>query len=220
MVSIEQKRDEFIESIPRWYSGSVHFTLIHIFTLGTIAACLAALREPMWKQWLLVPCFFIFANAFEWWIHRGPMHHRTPALSLLYQRHTLEHHVVFTDKVMGLRNDRELYYVLFPPWFLPLILAMNLPLALLLSFAGSPNLGFLFYASALAYYLVYEWFHCVHHIPPETWIGRRAIVGRLRRHHTDHHDPARMEKGNFNVSFPLWDWLLGSTLTEPTDKEV
>ncbi len=23
-----------------------------------------------------------------------------------------------------------------------------------------------------------------------------------------------MEKGNFNVSFPLWDWLLGTMLPE------
>jgi len=29
---------------------------------------------------------------------------------------------------------------------------------------------------------------------------------------TRHHELARMEKGNFNVSFPLWDWLVGTLL--------
>lgn len=220
MVSIEHKREELITMIPRWYSGFLHLVFIHIFGIGGIVACLAGVQSPTWWQWLLIPAFFIFANGFEWWIHRGPMHHRTRTLALLYQRHTLEHHVVFTDKIMGLRNDRELFYVLFPPWFLPLILVMNLPIALLLSLMGSVNLGLLFYASALAYYLVYEWFHFLHHVPPETWLGRRAWVGWLRQLHKDHHDPARMEKGNFNVSFPLWDWILGSKLVKEVEKQA
>lgn len=32
-------------------------------------------------------------------------------------------------------------------------------------------------------------------------------VGRLRIQHTPHHERARMERGNFNVSLPLGDWL-------------
>ncbi len=66
----------------------------------------------------------------------------------------------------------------------------------------------------LAYYFVYEWFHYVHHLRRDSWLGRRALVGWLRTQHMRHHELARMEKGNFNVSFPLWDWLLGTMLPE------
>ncbi len=53
-----------------------------------------------------------------------------------------------------------------------------------------------------------------HHLSRDSWLGRRALVGWLRQHHTRHHELALMEKGNFNVSFPLWDWLLGTMLPE------
>lgn len=68
--------------------------------------------------------------------------------------------------------------------------------------------------SVLACYFVYEWFHFAHHLSENSWLGRRAVVGWLRLHHTRHHELALMAKGNFNVSFPLWDWLLGTMLLE------
>lgn len=219
-MNIEEKREEYFASIPSWYSGYLHLLLINVVSIGIMVACLIALDDLKWWEWLLVPALFVFANGFEWWIHRGPMHHPTRGLRILFKRHTLEHHVAFTDDFMGLRNGRELMYILFPPWFLPLILVMNLPIPLALTFFGSPNLGLLFFATVMAYYLVYEWFHTVHHVPPDTWIGRRKIVGLLRYHHTRHHDPAVMTKGNFNVSFPLWDWILQSTLPPKGEDHV
>lgn len=211
---LERRRRELLARIPSWYSGTAHWLLINLVILGVIAACLVALERPAPWEWLFVPGFFVFANAFEWWIHRGPMHHPTRFLYRLYQRHTLEHHVVFADTAMPFRDSRELFYVLFPPLFLPAILVANSPIPLLLSVAISPNLGLLFFGSALAYYLVYEWFHFLHHLPPTSWLGRRSLVGRFRRHHTRHHELARMEKGNFNVSFPLWDWILETMLED------
>ena len=211
-MKLEEKREEFLSRIPSWYSGSLHFISINVLGIGVVVGCVMAMKEPKWWEWLLVPALFIFANGFEWWIHRGPMHHPTKLLRILFQRHTLEHHVVFTDETMGIRSDRDLMYILFPPWFLPLILVMNLPIPILLTIFISQNLGLLFFATVLAYYLTYEWFHFVHHIPADTWIGRRKFVGKLRYHHTRHHDPAVMADGNFNVSFPLWDWLLQSIL--------
>ena len=76
----------------------------------------------------------------------------------------------------------------------------------------SRNIGILFWLSVFAYYLTYEWFHYCHHLPSDSWIGRRRIVSLARLHHTRHHELTRMTRGNFNVSFPLWDWLLGTLL--------
>ncbi len=53
-------------------------------------------------------------------------------------------------------------------------------------------------------YLFYEGVHlAIHHCKPKTRLGRF-----LRNHHLNHHKVE--SKGNFGVSSPLWDWLLGT----------
>ncbi|MFQ5415870.1 MAG: sterol desaturase family protein [Myxococcota bacterium] len=216
---LEEKRREMMAKVPAGYSGRRHWASINLLAVTGIAVCLFAVEELVWWEWLFVPAFFVFSNGIEWWMHRGPMHHPVHGLRILYERHTLQHHVFYPDEDMAFRDPRELVYVLFPPLFLPAILVVNLPIPLLLGAFVSANLAWLFYGSVLAYYLVYEWFHYVHHLRRDSWLGRRALVGWLRTHHTRHHELARMEKGNFNVSFPLWDWLLGTMLPE-TEREA
>ena len=210
----DEKRGEMMAKVAERYSGRAHWAFINLTTVAGIGLCVALLERAVWWEWLFVPGFFVFANAFEWWIHRGPMHHPTRGLRILYERHTLQHHVFYPDDDMAVRDPRELFYVLFPPPALPILLVVNLPIPLLLGAYVSANLAWLFYASVLAYYLVYEWFHYVHHLRRDSWLGRRALVGWLRTQHTRHHELARMEQGNFNVSFPLWDWLLNTMLPE------
>ena len=210
----EAKRREMMARVPARYSGRAHWAFINITTALGVALCLAQLERLLWWEWFFVPGFFVFANAFEWWIHRGPMHHPTRGLRMLYQRHTLQHHVFYPADDMAFRDPRELFYVLFRPLALPMLLLVNLPIPLILGGLVTANLAWLFFASVLAYYFVYEWFHFAHHLSRDSWLGRRALVGWLRQHHTRHHELALMEKGNFNVSFPLWDWLLGTMLPE------
>ncbi len=215
----EAARSEMMAKIPAHYSGHAHWAFVNLTTVGGICFCLAMVESPRWWEWLSVPAFFVFANVFEWWIHRGPMHHPTRGLRILYQRHTLQHHVFYPADDMAFRDSRELFFILFPPLALPVLLVVNLPIPLLLGALVSANVAWFFFASVLAYYFVYEWFHFAHHLRRDSWLGRRAVVGWLRRHHTRHHELALMEKGNFNVSFPLWDWLLGTMLPE-TDVET
>ena len=146
----EQLRAE----VPSTYSGYLHLVFIHLTAFGGIGLCLAALDHPSVWEWMVVPVFFVFSNWFEWWVHRGPLHKPTPGLYLAYKRHTLEHHVVYTEDDMDLRGASDLKLVLFPPWVLPSILIANLPIPLLFVWLGTPNLAYLFYASALAYYMV------------------------------------------------------------------
>jgi hypothetical protein len=73
------------------------------------------------------------------------------------------------------------------------------------------NLGWLFAATGVGYFLTYEWLHFAYHQPEASWIGRNPIVARLRRHHAVHHDPHRMRRVNFNITFPIADWLFGTS---------
>lgn len=211
-MKLEERRAQLIAEIPGWYSGAAHFAAINLAGAVVIAGAVASLERPAWWHLGLVPMFFAFANLFEWWVHRGPLHHPVRGLRRLYDRHTRAHHVAFVDTAMEIRAPRELRLVLFPPYLFPLFLVMNAPLLLLLAWAGGLDLALVFLASAVAYYVAYEWLHTLHHWPRASWIGRRGVVAWLRRHHEAHHDPRRMIHGNWNVSFPLADYAFRTVL--------
>lgn len=55
-------------------------------------------------------------------------------------------------------------------------------------------------------YLFYEFLHlAMHHRKPKTALGRY-----LYEHHLHHHGHG--EEGNYGVTSPLWDWLLGTSV--------
>ena len=45
---------------------------------------------------------------------------------------------------------------------------------------------------------------------PSSGIGRFPGVQRLGVLHRDHHNPALMAYYNFNIKYPIWDWLFGT----------
>jgi hypothetical protein len=205
------RREDVVAHVPRWYRGEVHFALLNLLG-GTLLYLVARGFPPgplTWRTWLTVPLAFVFANYFEWRIHRGPLH-RPGWLRILYKRHTLLHHVWFQTETMAVRSHREMKFVLFP---LPALFGaalVALPPALLCGLLAGPEAGRVFYLVAISYYLLYEWLHLAYHLPAETWLGRNPVIRWMRQHHARHHDPRLMVHRNFNVTFPLWDALLGT----------
>ena len=76
--------------------------------------------------------------------------------------------------------------------------------------------AWLFVATGIAYYLNYEVLHTAYHMPDGHWLARIGLVRRLRWLHQAHHDPRLMASRNFNITYPLGDWLFG-TLHRPRD---
>ncbi len=208
----EEKRELFMDAIPAWYDGRVHFLAINLVGLIVMALSWALLDQPRIWEWAAVPLFIVFANFVEWWVHQGWMHHPSPYLMWPYLRHATEHHVIFTDKDMEVRHPRELYHVLAHPLFYPVFIAVGVPVPLLAGWLVSWNLAVLFALSVTLYYVIYEWFHTVHHWPTESRVGRSLFARLVREHHRIHHDPKLMTRGNFNVSFPLADRVLKTVL--------
>jgi hypothetical protein len=213
-----QRRDELrarlVAAIPRWYSPWVHLAFPSLVGLGIAAGALFALRALAPWQLGMVPLAFVVLNAGEWRVHRDLLHRRTPPLQVLYDRHTPEHHMVFVTDDMAIRQAREFRLVLIPFYGILAAALAALPIPALLYAVGQPNLGWLFLATAMAYTVGYEWLHLAYHLPAQSRIGRSALVARLRRHHATHHDPALMQKWNFNVTVPLWDWVRRTTYRE------
>jgi hypothetical protein len=193
------------------YSGHAHFAFTSLGSLAAIGFSLSRLGSVRPLEWLTVPAVFLLGNLVEFLGHRGPMHHRRRGLGLLFQRHTEQHHRYFTHDALAYESARDVKMVLFPPVLLLFFLgAIATPLAALCFLLVSPNVGWLFAASAVGYYLTYEWLHFCHHLPPEHPVARLPLMARLRHHHQTHHDPSKMQRYNFNITFPLSDWLFGT----------
>ncbi|HMB38689.1 MAG TPA: sterol desaturase family protein [Wenzhouxiangellaceae bacterium] len=204
----EQYRGQLI---PDSYSGPFHFTLI----LGFVAAVLAigAFRldnvQPL--EWLAVPLTFLYANLAEYLGHRFVMHRRRPGVGMIYERHTLQHHRFFTHEAMQFDSSDDFRAVLFPPMLMMFFaITFALPAGLLLTWLLSANVAWLFVMTALGYYGCYEILHFAYHQEEGSWILRLPGVKRMRRLHLAHHDPAIMQKGNFNITWPICDVLFGT----------
>ncbi|HLK38959.1 MAG TPA: hypothetical protein VKU41_19495, partial [Polyangiaceae bacterium] len=154
-ASVFARRDEFMRGVSAWYRGEAHLAATNAFSIGILWLALRGVSHPTWGDLALSPVAFVFANYFEWRIHRGPLHHRTRA-AILYERHTLLHHAAFRDDAMAVRGARELRMVLFP-W--PAVFGaalIDFPLLVVIGWLVSPNAGRIFFGVAFGYYLLYE----------------------------------------------------------------
>jgi hypothetical protein len=211
-AAVARYRDQYrAEEIPTGYRGWTHFAFT--FGVGTAALLWSALEvsDPSALEWLTVPLTFLYANLSEYWGHRTAMHRPLPGLGLVYRRHAGQHHRFFTHEAMPLESSSDFRAVLFPPSLaLFFFLAFALPAWWLLSLLASDNAGWLFVATAIAYFLNYELFHLAYHAPAGHWATRLPGFARLQRLHRIHHDPSLMARCNFNITYPIGDLLFGT----------
>ena len=77
------------------------------------------------------------------------------------------------------------------------------------------DVGAIFCSGLMTYWLALELVHAATHLP-ESWYQHRPFRGPvlryLRAFHRAHHDPKLMRQGNFNVTFPFWDFIFGTAL--------
>jgi len=215
-VAVERYRAEYrATEIPARYSGTAHA----LFTFGVVpvilAACLLQLGAVSWREWLVVPASLVYANLVEYLGHRWPMHRPFPGLGLIYKRHAGQHHRFFTHEAMPVGSRRDFRVLLFPPVLVVFFFGgFAVPVWFLLEAFVSANVAWLFVATGIAYYLNYEVLHTAYHMPDGHWLARIGLVRRLRWLHQAHHDPRLMASRNFNITYPLGDWLFG-TLYRP-----
>ncbi len=208
------------EGIPVGYSAGRHvgrsLALVAVF----LSFALWLARDAAWYDWLLMPVFFVFANLLEWAFHRGPMH-RPLTPRILYTNHSLIHHRAFGPDDMPINATRELGLILMPWYTMLLLFALASPIALLGAAVRGPGLGGVFLLSACLYFVMYEGLHALYHMPEPLlrrlglWNNRVFLA--LQHHHRHHHRLGRMSHVNFNVTFPLMDWLLKTREQDQAD---
>jgi hypothetical protein len=199
------------EHVPPGYRGWRH--LLFTFGIGgaAMAGAILQLEQVRPLEWLAIPLTFLYTNLAEYWGHRGPMHHLRRGLRRVYERHTKQHHRFFTDQRMELDRFADLRAVLFPPVLMIFFFtAFALPMGLLLAWAASPNVAWLYIATSLGYFLNYEFLHMAYHLPAGHPVARWPFIGRLKQLHQSHHDPRLMARCNFNITYPIFDVVFGT----------
>jgi hypothetical protein len=197
------------------YSGPRHLATTVSICVFVAVCCALLIDDVRPLEWLAIPLTFIYANASEYFGHRGPMHHKKKLLAAVFQRHSVEHHAFFTDEHITFDTTQDFKAVLFPPILLMFFIgAFAMPVGVLLYLVLSPNIAFLFVLTSVLYFLNYELLHFAYHTDPRSRIGRLPFIARLRRHHTYHHNRQLMTRYNFNITYPICDWLFGTVYRE------
>ena len=160
---------------------------------------------------------FCLGSIIEWFVHKDLMHSiqwmKTP-----HQRHAVEHHA--ERKAPGkyyAKADELKEYHLFETSFMPALWILHAPL-----FFGAYKLfglasGVGVAAGTAAYVIGYEVLHWYIHCPDEFLFRNARWFQYMSEHHRLHHNKASV---NYNVVFPLGDWLLGTYHKQlPIDRE-
>jgi fatty acid hydroxylase family protein len=207
-----QFREKYKSEISPLYNGLVHIGVMYAVGIAVIAWCASRLVHATW-EWLLVVPVFVLSNLFEWWIHKYVMHRLVDvfALRAIYDRHTRQHHQYFTDNEMTVETTREFRIIFFPWRALFTFMGLGVPFALLLGLALGANAGYILMITIVGQYLIYETFHYCCHVHDNWFVRYAPFVNTIRRHHTMHHNKGIMMEVNMNLTFPIADWLMGTS---------
>jgi len=204
-------RDDYRQRVSPWYSGVGHVLLIAGIGLAAIWYFARHIHQPAPLDWLIVPAGFMFANIFEWWIHRYVMHRPVKGFMGIYKRHTLAHHQFFTDGEPTIDTAKDFRITFFPPYALVVFICMTAVGAAVVNAVWSANAAWLLTCTTTAIYLNYELFHWCCHVKDDRFVKRIPFVNTIRRHHIAHHNQSIMMARNMNLTYPIADWLFGTS---------
>jgi hypothetical protein len=209
----ERVRAAATAEIPWWYVPWGHLaatTGIGFAVLVVSTVQLVRLGTTHITDWLVVPAVVVLANYYEWRVHKDVLHRRRWPMQVIYDKHTPMHHMIYIEEDMALRSTKEFRLVLIPAAGVLGIVLGATPIAIAISKLWSGPAGWLFLLTTGLYMVCYEVLHLCYHAPEDSFIGRRRFIRVMRAHHARHHDPRLMQKWNFNVTVPLFDWIMGT----------
>lgn len=211
-------RSRYRAGISRWYNAWLHGGFVLLFGLAVLALLLTRIEHAQGWQWLAIPIGLIVFNWGEYTVHRTFGHYKQRIGGLFYKRHTGDHHSFFVETMMPYQQARDWRVIFFPAWLIVLYCVAGLAPAYFLLARFDRNVAALFTATLLAGYLCYEIFHSCEHLPPEHWLTKLPWIRQMRRLHQLHHRRDLMQTKNFNLIFPLMDWLCGTLHWEPPEQ--
>lgn len=214
MMSERQRkfREQYKADISPLYNGLLHIGVIFAAGIAALYYCATRLENATW-EWLLVLPVFVAGNLVEWFMHKYVMHRRIDvfALRAIYERHTRQHHQYFTDIEPTIDTTRE-FRIVFFPWRVLITLGVGGGLLGYLAYLLiNANAAYIVFMTMVGHYLVYEVFHYCCHVHDNWFVRNMPFINTIRRHHTAHHNQGIMMHYNMNLTFPIADWLMGTS---------
>jgi len=217
-VDTQAYRVELRPRFPRWYRGWAHFGFSNVLLGGLTAFLATRVHAVRPAEWLAIPVGFFIANGVEYLAHRNPLHRPMAGMRYIYKAHGIQHHRFFTGdsaENMTTADPHDFAVVLFGPLSQAVLLGgVGLPAAVAVWACFGLNAALLFGATASAYFLTYEWLHLIYHLPGAHPLTRLPGMRALRQHHLRHHELQLMTRWNFNITFPIFDAVFGTTYRE------
>ncbi|WP_433897898.1 sterol desaturase family protein [Pseudomonas sp. PSE1(2024)] len=211
----EAFRSRYRAAIHPRYNPWLHGAFVLLFGVLAIGAFWSSVHQVQALEWLAVPLTLLFFNFGVYMVHRHLGHHKKSFARMFYARDAGDHHSFFTPGHMTYDGARDWRVILFPAWLIVLhTLAITLPLWWLFAQVNS-NVAGLFGGCMVFGYLTYEVFHACEHLPPQNPLTRLPWIRQMRRLHELHHRRERMQERNFNIVFPLMDYLFGTLYWKP-----
>jgi len=154
---------------------------------------------------------FVFANFFEWGLHRYVMHKRVKGFEYPFKKHAMVHHQIFkADETYHLINMKDKETIPMAWWNGPALIIVGFLMSLPFSFLFHTNL---IWWDALViftgYYGAYEYLHMCMHLPKRRRLEFSRAFRLINGHHLLHH---RYQGKNFNVVCPLADFCMGTLI--------
>jgi hypothetical protein len=143
-------------------------------------------------------------------MHKNPRHFLVRGLAArqrIFTSHAVEHHrqyrAAFHDDPVPHGEDRGIRLCLWEG------LVESLPMSLVLCWFSITGALMFPFVVAL-HHLIWNQIHMEMHKPENRFFSRWAAYKFVARHHFLHH---RYPDKNFNVAFPVGDWLFGTVAT-------
>jgi hypothetical protein len=220
LAAMTKFRQQYRAGIAKSYRGWIHMLSVLAVGLGTIIYALSQLQFADWVEWMVFPLTMLMVNFAEYYAHRWLGHKKTKYGKLFYSRHTGDHHSFFLEHSMNYETVQDWRVVLFPLYLIfAFLFGLILPVGFVLSELVSMNAAYIYAAAGISGYLFYEVMHFSYHIPRGHWAEKLFLVipgwTALRHLHVLHHKRDKMGEANFNITLPIFDFLLGSLFWQP-----
>lgn len=213
----QQFRHQYRAGIHPHYNGYLH--ALFVLATGVIYVVYQFAQLPVfqWFYSLGVVATLILWNFLEYLIHIKLGHQKTRLGTLFYKRHTGDHHSFYTDSYLTPHSHRDMRVTLFPAWLVVVSIVIASLSGMIVGWLCGSDWGHVYSGSLLLGYLAYEFFHFCDHLPAHHPLVQLPWIGHMRRLHQLHHRRDLMRRYNFNLTFPLADWVLGTFYWEPPE---
>ncbi|MGE8149716.1 SRPBCC family protein [Pseudomonas vancouverensis] len=213
-------RSRYRAAIHPLYNPWLHGAFVLLFGTLAISVFWSGVHQVQPLEWLAVPVSLLLFNLGVYLIHRHLGHHKKNYARMFYARHAGDHHSFFAPGHMAYDSARDWRVILFPAWLIVLhTLVITLPLWWLLKQLDA-NVAGLVAGCLVLGYLAYEVFHACEHLPAHHPVARLPWISQMRRLHELHHRRELMQERNFNIVFPLMDYLFGTLYWEPENDSL